>query len=154
MHFVAALGQRWKEGWKTVTGAVLTVVLLSGVAVGGLALAGSDVLASLKASEGPLTFDAPTSTLLRLQAKTGIAQNSKEQVGDTALLVEDWRYTQLTLAQFQQLQQLLFLFEIILNQTLAENGLDAENLQMFINFEMMVFNPMFAQLAPSATPSS
>ncbi|HEY7426895.1 MAG TPA: hypothetical protein VH682_21850 [Gemmataceae bacterium] len=153
MHFVAALGQRWKEGWKRATGAILTVVLLSGVAVGGLAMAGSDAFASLKTSEGPLTFDAPTSTLLRLQAKTGSAQTSKELVGDAASLVEDWKYTQLTPAQFQQLQQLLFLFEIVLNQTLLENGLDPENLGMFMNFEMMVFNPMFAQLAPSGTSS-
>src|SRR5262249_36478607 len=90
-----------------------------------------------------------TSTLLRLQAKMGSAPNGKELVADGASLVEDWKYTQLTPAQFQQFQQLLFLFEIILNQTLLENGLDPENLQMFINFEMMVFNPLFAQLAPS-----
>jgi hypothetical protein len=151
MHCVAAPGQRWKEGWKRAAGAILTIVLLSGVAVGGLALAGSDAFASLKASEGPWTFDAPTSTLLRLQARTGGTPSGKELVGDTASLVEDWKYTQLTLAQFQQFQQLLLLFEMILNQTLLENGLDPENLQMFINFEMMVFNPMFAQLAPSST---
>jgi hypothetical protein len=154
MHFITALGQRWKEGWKQATGAVLTGVLLSGVAVGGLALAGSDAFVSLKASEGPWTFDAPTSTLLRLQAKTGSAPNGKEVVGDAASLVEDWKYTQLTLAQFQQFQQLLLLFEIILIQTLVENGVDAENVQLFRNFLQMSFNPMFAQLAPSGQPST
>jgi hypothetical protein len=94
MHFITTLGQRWKESWKQAAGSVLTVVLLSGVAVGGLAVAGSDALASLKASEGPLTFDAPTSTLLRLQAKAGSAQNDKELAGDAALPVKDWMYTQ------------------------------------------------------------
>ncbi len=161
MRFAIAIGQSLRSSWKRAAGSALTIVMLSAVAVVGLASLGSDVLASWKtpanveqalASQGPLTFEAPTATLMRYTAKEKDDQNDKDGSA-AALLVGDWKYTSLTLAQFNQIEQLLFFFESFVNQGLIENGMDLENVMLYVAFEIE-FNRLFALLAPPASPSS
>lgn len=162
MSFATEIGQRGRNGWKRTAGAALTTVMLSAVVVLGLALLGSDVLASWKApqntepalalSQGPLTFEAPASTLARLHANEDKIQNGTDLVDNAALLVNDWQETSLTYAQFQDLYRFLIIGEIILD-TYLQGRIPSENLQtlMFLQF---LFNMQFLQLAPPISPSS
>ncbi len=135
-------GQKLGGGWRRATGAVLTSIVLS--AVVGLALLGSDAFASwttpeqtVSASGGLLPFEAPTSTLLRLQGTTNVPSGKED-----AALVKDWRYTQVTLDEFLQIQQDLFNMELFVDQLLSVLSLQ------------FAFNAEFALLRPSGSPSS
>lgn len=110
MRFTTAIGQRLSGSWKRVAGASLTLVMLSAVAFLGLALLGSDVLASWTTSgntepalasgnafEGLLAFEAPASTVSRLEATTKEAQNGKDPVSNAPLLVTNWKPTQFSI---------------------------------------------------------
>jgi hypothetical protein len=137
VRFATAIGQRLKGGWKQAAGATLTVVTLSAVAAVGLTLLVSDVLASRKASEnvepamasskitdGPLTFAAPTSTLLRLQAQEKDAQKGNDLASGAPLLVKNWKYTQLPSPQeLVQLSWTLFIQATFL--AITEEFIDA-----------------------------
>lgn len=159
MRFSVAIGQSWKG----VAGAALAAVMLSAVAATGLTLLGPDVLALWKAPENaeqvlalsqePLTFEAPASTLARSQAKEKDAQIGKDGVETAALLVKDWKNTSASLAEFQAFQRQLMLFEIWLNVTLLQNGLDQDNFMNFVIFEFFL-NRELAAFAPPASPSS
>jgi hypothetical protein len=94
----AVIGQRWKRA----AGAALTILVLSAVAIGGLTLFGSEVLAAWKAPgdaeqslvsggtfEGLLSFDAPAVLSARFkaqmeEAEQGIrrGENGKPQSND------------------------------------------------------------------------
>ncbi len=163
VRYVIAIGQSLRGNWKGTAGTALTVVMLSAVAIVGFASFGSDVLASWKApenaeqalaaSQGLLTFEAPASTLAFFQAKEKDELNGKDLVDVAALLVGDWKNTSLTLAQFNQIEQLLLFFESYVNQGLIENGMDMENVMLYVAFEIE-FNRLFSLLAPPASPSS
>ncbi len=158
VSFVNTIGQRTKR----TAGAILTIVMLSAVAIVGLSLLGSDVLASWKtpdsaektlaASQGLLTFEAPASTLAQFQAKEKDAQNGKDLVDTAALLVKDWKNTSLTLAEFQNLQRFLITFWIVQDTYLA-GLIPQQNLDAIIFFQLL-FLQQFALLAPPASPSS
>jgi hypothetical protein len=136
MPFAAVTGPRWRARGKRAIGATLTLVMLSAVAVVGLALLDSDVLASGKvpgnteqalasssAFEGLLTFEAPASTVSRLEATTKEAQKDKDLTRNAPLLVKNWKYTQSSLADLVQLSLNLYVQGIALQ--LVEQFLDS-----------------------------
>lgn len=111
MRFINTIGQRWKRA----AGASLTIVMLSAVAVVGLTLLGSKVLAAWKAAdtaeqalvpggtfEGLLNFEAPAATVAQLEAKTKEAENGIKSASDAAMLVKNWQFTQTPLRDFVQ----------------------------------------------------
>lgn len=103
MRNAAVIGQRWKRA----AGAALTILVLSAVAVGGLTLFGSEVLAAWKAPgdaeqalvsggalEGLLSFDAPAVLSARFKAQMEEAEQSIPRGESASLLAKNWRYTQ------------------------------------------------------------
>jgi hypothetical protein len=83
----------------------LTFALLAAVAVVGITLLGSNLLAAFKAEgkaeqalvpdTGLLNFEAPTATVMRLRAKTeDVEMSTNKAEGLDSLLVRSWRYTQ------------------------------------------------------------
>lgn len=91
MRFITGIGQRWKQA----LGASLTIALLTAVAVVGISLFGSEVLAAWKTSDNAeealvsasvLNFDAPAATVARFNSETA-ASNSPQ-------VVSNWKYTQ------------------------------------------------------------
>lgn len=107
MRITTVIGQKWRNRWRQFAGAALTVALLSAVAVVGIALFGSEVLAAWKtpenaeqvlssggAFEGLLNFEAPAETVARFSAKTEQAQRSKGRTDTNPLLVANWKFTQ------------------------------------------------------------
>jgi hypothetical protein len=110
VRFATAIGRSLRGNWKRAAGAGLTILTLSAVAVVGLALFGSDVLASWKtpgnaepalasanAFEGLLTLEAPTATVSRFEATTKEAQRGNDLVSNAPLLVKNWKPTQLSI---------------------------------------------------------
>lgn len=126
MSFTTAIESRWADRCKRVGGAALTLTVLTAVAVVGLTLLGSEVLASWKgpgnaeqtlaarsAFEGLLTFDAPASTAARQEVQAKETQNSKDSTSNASnapLLVKNWKYTQLTTSEAFQLSWKLYAY--------------------------------------------
>jgi hypothetical protein len=119
MRFLAAIGRRWRNGWKRTVGAALTALLLLAVAAAGLALFGSEVFAVWKgptnaepalASDGAfgglLNFEAPAATVARFDVQTEEAQKNIQRASDAPVLVKNWRFTQ----NDSPLQQILNLY--------------------------------------------
>lgn len=101
MRFLTAFGQRWKRA----IGASLTIALLSAVAVVGITLFSSEVLAAWKTPEnveqalasegafaGVLNFEAPAETVARF--KTDNKAVGKSQASSDAMVAKNWKYTQ------------------------------------------------------------
>lgn len=106
MRFLTAFGQRWKRAF----GASLTIALLSAVAVVGITLFGSEVLAAWKTPEnveqalasegafaGVLNFEAPAETVARDNKAIG-----KSQASSDAVVAKNWKYTQNSISDFLQ----------------------------------------------------
>ncbi len=102
MRSFTTIGQKMRRHVKRVIGGVLAVLVLLAVPALGLAHLGSDLLASWQqgrsaeqAALAPWTFDAPASTVAQIDAKTKAATNRVDLSPEVALLLEDWRYTNL-----------------------------------------------------------
>jgi|SRR5579884_2050809 len=107
MCFMTGIGQRWKRA----LGASLALVSLSAVAVVGFTLLGSKVLAAWKAPgnaeqaltsrafDGLLNFEAPEATVARLAAQKEQFEKDNRRVGNSSLLVNNWRFTQISFGE-------------------------------------------------------
>lgn len=108
MGFTAAIAQRGRNSWKRTVESALTILVLSAVAVGGLALFGSEVSAVWNASRnanpvlasddtfaGLLTFEAPAATVARFAAKTKEYEKQQAQAANVPFIVKNWKYTQI-----------------------------------------------------------
>jgi hypothetical protein len=126
VYFISATGQRWKRA----VGASLTIALLSAVAVVGITLFGSEVLAAWKtpgnaeqalasngAFAGLLNFEAPAANAARLASERDADAKGKAQAGSVPQFVKNWKFTQNSLADnllmsytlyFQSLQLVSF----------------------------------------------
>jgi hypothetical protein len=116
MRFITAIKQGWRNRWVQAVRTSGAIVLLSTVSVLGLALLGVEVFAAGKASdssnpalasgtfEGVLNFDAPATTVARLEAQSEEATKSKAQANSAPVLLKNWKFTQNpTMAEAYQL---------------------------------------------------
>jgi hypothetical protein len=96
VNFITAIGQRWKRA----VGASLTIALLAAVAVVGITLFSSEVLAAWKtpasgsAFEGVLNFEAPSATLVKYVSDSETVAKDMAQTGSDPLPVKNWKFTQ------------------------------------------------------------
>jgi hypothetical protein len=134
------IGRRWRNRWKKVAGAVLTLALLSALAVVGITLFGSEVLAAWKmpenaeqalssggAFEGLLNFAAPAETVARFGSNSEKAQSSSTKAGNASLVVKNWKYT----AANPALEQ-LFATNFALDFQLFLRNNNPESIQQFL----------------------
>ncbi len=134
MSFVATIGQRVRRDAPRAIRGVLAVGILLAVPAFGLTHFSSDLLASWQGGSGeqatlsaggPLTFDAPASTVAQLQAREKDSASARERVDmplELAVLLTDWQNTGLTndqniaiIAQFQQVLNTLVINEVNLD---------------------------------------
>ncbi len=115
MSSAAAIGQKWKNEWKRAASASLTIALLLAVAVVGISLFGSEVVAAWKKPGNAeralpsggvladlLNFDAPAQTLARVNVQTAESEQSIQRTADVSLLVKNWKFTQNPIVDFLQ----------------------------------------------------
>lgn len=106
MRFITGIGQRWKRA----LGASFTIALLLAVAVVGITLFSSEVLAAWKskgnaeqtltsdsAFAGLLDFEAPAATVERFQTDT--KEVAKAQTSSNPMLAKNWKFTQNSLLE-------------------------------------------------------
>lgn len=104
MRFITGIGQRWRPA----VGASLAIASLSAVAVVGVTLLGSKVLAAWKAPgnaeraltasafDGLLNFEAPEATAARIAAQKEEFERDKRRISNASMLVKNWRFTQIS----------------------------------------------------------
>ncbi len=103
MRFMTGIGLRWKQAVR----ASLTGALLSAVAVVGLSLFGSEVLAAWKTPgnaekayvsgklEGLLNFESPAAAVARFETEKQESDQSVAQAGNPSVVAKNWKFTQI-----------------------------------------------------------
>jgi hypothetical protein len=135
MRFITAFGQRWKQA----VGVSLTLALLSAVAVVGITLFGSEVLAAWKTPEnaeqalssegalaGILNFEAAAETTAQFQ--TDKKEAAKAQTTSGPMVAKNWKFTQTLLDSIQSIYTdgiELQMFAILLDRFIPNSPLTA-----------------------------
>jgi hypothetical protein len=140
---------------RRVIGGGLTVLVLLAVPALGLAHLGSDLLASWQqgrdaeqAATAPWTFDAPTSTVARLDAgaKSSAAASRAGLPVDMAVLLEEWQSTNLfteLIAEAQENMGDLLATELRIDLFLFLTG-QQQSLQLVL-FQQLYLNSVISQ---------
>jgi hypothetical protein len=160
MFSLRSIGGALKGRWGRGIGGALTLLILSAVPAVGFSRLGVDLTSFWDSPpvSGPLTFNAPTSTRVRLEARVKEARTAVP--ADTALLLGDWTETALstatTPAQFEQQTMELYFFEFLLN-SVAINQLSQQQFDNLLLWEI-IYNICWFKNRPnfstSASPST
>jgi hypothetical protein len=140
VRITTVIGQKWRNSWKRFAGAALTIALLSAVAVVGIALFGSEVLAAWRTPEsagqalfpggafaGLLSFEGPAETVARFKSTAEEGQSNIKRADNASLLAKNWKYTAANPAQEQ-----LLATNFALDFFLFLNNNNPESIQEFL----------------------